>query len=377
MLIKKLKNKIITDAHFYLVYIPFAGLICCGIMLLLCYPQAASDGFRHGLDICLNMLLPSIFPFLFLSSMVINLRLFDSIGKKMKLIMNFIFKLPGEALPIILVSLIGGYPVGAFLIKSAFEKGIITSMQGRRMLLFCVNPGIAFTMSVIGVNLYSSVKIGLTVFAASILSSLTLGVLSRFFEEGNDVRKKSASDSVIQHVSVITLDTMNTCIRSTVNICAWITVFSCLSSLLDVINMEAGFSEFIKMICEVTNGVMIARSNYSIAVLLAILGFGGFCIHLQILPVLISLKLNYKYFLCSRIICGALNCILSLFISSFFQSEIPVMSYNTKCEAAIFSSSDALCAFLVIMCGLFVLGDSFTVYRKKKNISAKSGNRAQ
>ena len=124
---KTIKCLIRDNSHFYFVYIPLSILIFLIIMLLLCYPKVGSQGVSTGISICINTLLPSVFPFMFFSTLVMNLKMFDGLFVKLSYLSKVIFDLPGDAMPIIIMSVIGGYPVGAFLIKDAFEFILIKS----------------------------------------------------------------------------------------------------------------------------------------------------------------------------------------------------------------------------------------------------------
>ena len=376
-LLKKLRGLFLADNYFYFVFIPFLTLIFIIMMLLMCYPSVASAGVKNGVEICLNMLIPSLFPFMFFSSIISNTVPFNFKSKGIRRLTRFVFGLPGESLPIIIMSLIGGFPVGAYLVKDAYEDGRLSSREGKRMLLFCVNPGLAFSFSMLGNTLFSSSRIGLIIFAVSVISSVFLGILARFFEEGEDYQKNRAGTSEHIHISKIAADTMNNCIRSMVTVCVWVIIFSCISSLVEALPLAKGTSDFLNMISEVTNGSIVAKNDYSFPVLCGVVGFGGFCIHMQIMPALTKLKLKYKYFFCSRILCCAMNSVLAFFFMKIFPLETEVSVLTEKPQKAAVFSSVPLCVFLMIMCGLFVLGDGYTVWKKQKNVSGKVVNKPQ
>ncbi len=370
------KAYIKQNSYFCFVYLPFVMLVSVIIMLLLRYPSIASKGVVAGIRICMDTLLPSMFPFMFFSTLMLNLKISDNFFDKLSAVSNFLFGLPGISLPIILVSLVGGYPVGAFLVKDAFEKGMITLIQGRRMLLFCVNPGLAFTYSMIGSHLYGSERTGVIVFCVSVITSFIIGVLSRFYEDGEDYCEKRITAKQKRTVSETVISSMNTCVVNTVNVSVWVIMFSCISSLVDVMPFKKSSSDFIKMIIEVTNGVIISKNCYSLLVLCAVVGFCGFCIHLQIMPSLTKLKMRYSHFLCSRILCAALNCVFCFLALQVFPVETDALSLGHLPSQTRLSSSAILCAFLMLMCGLFVLGDGYSAVIKEKNKSANKGNKA-
>ena len=372
--IKAFKGSIKDNYYFYFVYIPSVMLIFLIIMFLLRFPKIATQGVNAGIDICINTLLPSIFPFMFFSSLTINLKIFDGLSAKISCLSKVLFGLPGVTIPIIIMSVIGGYPVGAFLIKDAFEKGKITSVEGKRLLLFCVNPGIGFTYSMIGCNLYNSAYIGILLFSVSVLVSFIVGIFSRFYEDRVDFKKVQEKHMSQKSISTSLLDSMNASVHNVVNVCVWVIIFSCISALVNVIPLNKSASDIIKMLSEVTNGAIISKDNYNIFVLSAVIGFCGFCIHMQIMPTLAALKMKYSHFLCSRILSSGLYCVLTAIFLNVFSVECEAVSLGFSPKKIEIHSSVLLCVFLMIMCGLFVLGDGFTAYIKEKNISANNRN---
>ena len=150
--LKTFYNKIIENKLFYFTYVPFVSAISLLGFTLLCYPAASVEGVKEGIGICTNVLIPSLFPFLLISHLFVESGALCFRNKIVSWFMRVFFALPGSAFPIILLSFIGGFPVGAILIKNAYEKGAINESEGQRMLLFCVNPGPAFTFITVGSN---------------------------------------------------------------------------------------------------------------------------------------------------------------------------------------------------------------------------------
>ena len=109
--------------------------VAAGILFL---PSAASDGARKGLDFCGQILIPSLFPFMVLSSFIVKSGLAARMSTVLEPITRLLFRLPGCTGATIAVSLIGGYPAGARGIKALLERGDITPKQGERMLGFSV-----------------------------------------------------------------------------------------------------------------------------------------------------------------------------------------------------------------------------------------------
>ncbi len=362
-LCKKICNKLIADKSFYFIFLPAAFFLFIVAFLLLMYPQAAFNGVTKGIDICLETVIPSLFPFLVISAVTYDLGIFSFFSSKAERLMRFIFNLPSVAFPVILMSLLGGFPVGATLIEKSYDSGLISRTQAQRMLLFCVNPGPAFVVSTIGYAVIGSAQTGWIIYISVTLSSLIIGILSRFlFEENEDV-PLNCSEKTIITTSVLS-KTLNNVSKNMLNICVWVVVFSCLGSLAEILPVKRGALISFRMISEVTSGAITACENFTVPVVAAVISFAGLCVHFQIMPCIIKVRLKYKYFISVRILGAALSCVLTLLLLEVFPQYSQVFSMGAKPDSVSHHVSPFFSAFLLLMCGLFIIGDNYIISRK-------------
>jgi hypothetical protein len=113
---------------------------------------------------------------------------------------------------------------------------------------------------------------------------------------------------------------------------------------------------------EVTNGCHILSGNASIPIIAGIIGFGGFCIHFQVLSFLKNIKMKYGHFLVSRIFSGLISAIITQIILLFFPVETDVFSNFNKNIVYSFSVSAPTFFVIIIMCIIMILD----IDRKKK-----------
>ena len=143
------------------------------------YPETASQGAAAGLDVCLSVLVPSLFPFLVLSVFLVRSGASSLLGRILEKPTRLLFRLPGCCAPVILMGMIGGYPVGARGAASLLRTGDVTEEEARRLTLFCVNAGPAFVLSAVGARFLHSARAGGILLASSLTASLLLGLLLR------------------------------------------------------------------------------------------------------------------------------------------------------------------------------------------------------
>lgn len=119
-------------------------LLICGAVGILIFPSETATGAGRGLAYCINILVPSLFPFMALSTLIVISGFAERIGRWFHRTVSVLFYLPGCAGAAIVMSLIGGYPVGAKGIAGLWKQGALTDEQAARMLCFCVNSGTGF-----------------------------------------------------------------------------------------------------------------------------------------------------------------------------------------------------------------------------------------
>ena len=128
-------------------------------------PDAVTQGVTDGLKICFNVILPSLFPFMVLSAYIVKSEALSFFYKLFYPLTRFVLHQPLCTVPVVIMGLVGGFPVGAKMTFLLLEKGQITKNQAQRLCMFCVNGGPAFVITAVGVNMLASNKAGIIIFA--------------------------------------------------------------------------------------------------------------------------------------------------------------------------------------------------------------------
>ena len=366
-----IERKIISDKlnkfqPIILGYIPICFVLFSIVFLLMRFPSVAAQGITDGIDLSLGTLIPTLFPFMVLSSLMIEQHIFDNIPKPLKSLFRAIFSVDGSSIGVIILSMIGGLPLGCKMTAQLYESGKISRCNGRRMMLFCFCMGPAFTIGSVGLFMLSSQKAGVVIYASLILSTLTIGILSRFFEYEDSVYLPSNSHEIKQPFSISLVRSVSDASKAMLNVCAWVIIFSCIINLTEVIPMNESVRFFLGCILEVSNGAYLASGNLPLPIIAGIIGFGGFCGHCQVMPYIIRLKLKYKFFLVSRIIGGALSVIYCKVLLNFFPISYEVFSLGTLPNEKAFGVSSWVSIGMLFTAALFLLGDSTAIKIKSK-----------
>ncbi len=349
-------------------------------------PNLSASGAQLGINFCLEILVPSLFPFMVLASFVVQSGLAQKIGKLFAPLVKKFFHLPGCTTATILFGLLGGYPTGAIGINELYSQKKITSTQAEQMLLFIVCGGPAFVMSAIGTQIATNQLVGVILFIAQILSAIILGVFVGFFY------KNSAEPPLIAETKVIPLSSalVNSCLsaaKSMLNMCAFVVLFSAFLSIISqisFINAILNLLEFfhvplpiinsvIPMFLEVTNGCSAAINNRASIELLAFaLSWAGLCVHFQIFSITEQIKFSKTKFFLARLIHATVSTIVThILLLTFGQQAI------LTAMRLIFSSPTINCyaskgsLALIILCVIFLLTTPSPALRRDNFEKAK------
>ena len=366
---ESMKTKIISKSHqtVMLYYLAISFTVFFIGFMLLRFPETASQGITDGIDLSLGTLIPSLYPFMVLSTLVIELGIFNKLPKFIDRLSQVVFHLNGKAIGVILLSHIGGLPLGCKMTSELYERGEISRSDGRKMLLFCYCTGPAFTISSVGLYMLGAKEAGLIIYVSLILSSLTVSILSRFFSEEDNLKLTTKAQNESKAISTSLVRSVSSGSTAMLSVCGWVILFSCINRLIEILPISDSLKLFFYAISEVTNGVYLIAGTMPLPIIAGIIGFGGLCGHCQVMPYMVKLRLNYKYFLISRIICASLSVIYCDLLLKVYPVSYQVFSVGTLPETNSLGVSAVYSISMLITAGLFLIGDSaiFRIKTKK------------
>ena len=83
--------------------------LLCATLALMLYPQPSMEAAKSGLALCYNVIIPSLFPFFVLSSLVVELGLAGYLGRLLEGLMRPLFHVSGACASAFALGFIGGY----------------------------------------------------------------------------------------------------------------------------------------------------------------------------------------------------------------------------------------------------------------------------
>ena len=249
----------------------FAALIFL-IVLLLC-PTYCVQGIKNGLEYASGIIIPSLFPYIVLSGFIMRSGADIIIGKLFSPVMKKFFYLPEVCAPCVIMSFIGGFPVGAKCTSLLYRQGRITARQARQLMDFCVCSGPAFLISAVGAVMLGNKSAGIILYISQIISGLIIGILVGIIsriktaqDSQNTVISSSANSSGI--LSEI-LGSVSDGADSVIGMTSLILLFSMLESVI----RNTGAYELMARLLSVS----VADDRYAFIILPSLLEVTGGC----------------------------------------------------------------------------------------------------
>ena len=359
-------------------------LLASGSLLL--WPRECSQAVVEGLHRCGSVLIPALFPFFILSSLVVELGLSRFLGNLLQPVMGPLFRLGGHCSGALVLGWVGGYPVGARTAISLYQKGQCSKPEAEHLLSFCNNCGPAFALGVVGVGLFGSRSVGLLLYLTHLLSSLLVGLVFRCLLPKTSCSGPTQSP-VFQPVSLPLALTRSItgAVQSLLNLSAFVLFFSVvvrcvtLSGLPDALARLLscfGVSQTLTVplltgMLEFSSGVLALSGEGAltgrIAAAAFLMGWGGLSVHCQVLA-LNDCRLSMAPYLWGKLLHGLTAAALSVLLlrtlpvsvhcfpqpDSIVLSALPI--YQISCSGWI--------------CLLFL---PFLLHRRKKAVEKTGG----
>lgn len=336
---------------------------------LLFYPNQVRDSTLQSILYCLTVLTPSLFPFMALTSFAVNSGANEVIGRLLGGISKYVFRLPKACTATIFLSFIGGYPAGARGVSLLLEEGAVDREQAGRMLLFCVNPGIAFVVTFLGGTILGSFAAGWMLFFSVCIAGILLGFLTGLraklpkeapraeagkSRQGALIRcATDASSSVVKMCACVVLFSGFTAILHGSGLFGLLTHALSLPQIFTPMECASLLSFFI----EVTGGAGDAAAlGVGPAFFAFGLAFGGLCIHLQVFSFFRDAPVKKGKFLLFRFLHGLLAALVYLGLSRLFPRATATLA-SAPAGAALggLGMTAAGGISLLLLCAAFLL----------------------
>ncbi len=317
-----------------------AAVLGTGVGLVL-YTSESIETAGKAAAMCIEVILPSLFPFLVVSNLIIGLGFAEAVGRIASPVMRRLFNLNGSCASAFIMGIVGGYPVGARAAITSYERGLCTKTECERMLSFCNNSGPAFILGVVGAGVFANSSAGMLLYLAHVLASLSVGICFRFYKRHEPVARTRAVTYETQKPSRVFVDSVRSGLAGIGNISAFVIFFAVainllftsgalgalargIAALLTPFGVDSSSIERLLVgAIEMTSGLTSLKGaaesmNARLSMAAFMLGWAGVSVHCQVLSFLGDSGLSLVPYLTGKLLHAILSAVYMAILSYIF-----------------------------------------------------------
>ena len=280
----------------------FTILLCAAAMIVLILgSKTAAAAVYDSIQLCIQTVIPSLFPFFVLSGMITT-----GLSNYRIPVLAKLLGIPDGWEGVFLLGSVGGYPVGAQCVAQGYRSGTLKKQDAERMIAFCTNCGPSFLFGIVGSS-FDSIFQPAAVMVIGILSAMMVGALHA---------RAASAPAPRSSVSPLTLpQAVAQALRSMASVCAWVILARTLVAFLDrwllwLVSKEARL--ILVGLLELTQGCLLLPAcrdeSLRFCAACALTSFGGLCVALQVNALCSAAKLSVRQYLPQKL----LQCLFSL-----------------------------------------------------------------
>ena len=309
---------------------PLSGLAMIVIVLILLNSAMIATAVRSSLELCFSVIIPSLFPFMVMSSFFVgNMKntLPGFVGRVLEYLFGFSFRGTGA----FLCGLLCGYPIGARCASQLYREGKISKSEAETLLACANNSGPLFIIGAVGCQMLNSFKWGLMLWGVHIFCAIFFAIVlkSRTYvkahKEFSFIKEKPLSESISESVVNI------------LNVCGFVVFFSVINILVEPFAklFPEKIQKLIFCFFEITNGInKVSHSGYffnqKLYIIAFALGWSGLSVHMQVKNIVAGLGLSMKKYYFVRVMSAVISpfilfAVLDLKDNIFASVPIPVI----------------------------------------------------
>ncbi len=285
------------------------------LVFLLVGAESAGDDMRRGLSLCAEVLVPSLFPFMVISDILVRGGLPSLLSKPLDKPMRRVFGIGGCGAGAIALGALCGFPIGARVAVSLYDGGEITKGECERLLILSNNPSIAFAVSAVGVSLLGSRTLGVQLYTVVLISSFFTGFIfcrkkakePQFGAPITIPRKRLSVSDVTDAISGAAL--------GVIKVCSFVIFFGVVLGIIGRVSGAAGgIKALLFCVFELAGGAAeaarLSRAEYALPLIAFALSWSGLSVHFQIMSICGGRNLSFARYFAAKLLQGLLSALI-------------------------------------------------------------------
>jgi sporulation integral membrane protein YlbJ len=325
------------------------------IIQIVLTPKLCIDSALIGLNLFINKVFPSLFPFLVITSLMMS---YDGVDIYSKIFGNILcrpLRLPIQCTFALMISILCGYPLGAKYACELYAQGEIDNKTCQRLVNIASNTSPLFAIGAVGTSMLNSSYIGYLLLLTNYISCFIMGLLLPIKNSNYKkiiVRNKNHE---VKNIGNIIKDSVEGSIKTSLSIGGFVIIYSVIISIIksnilfDIavrkINYATGIDSNLLEgtllgFVEMTNGCyLISTTNadmYIKAIIISfLLAFSGFSIISQVHSFTYKHNISMKTYILRKFIQGIIGAVVAAVIFKLQILNIPIKAYNNFTKASV------------------------------------------
>lgn len=333
------------------------------ILGIVTFPNESILAAKKGLSIWVNVLIPSLLPFIIGANLVVDLKVVDIIGYIINPITKFIFNVSGKSALVFVISTVSGYPVGAKLASELRSDSQISKFEAQRLVSFCSTSGPLFIVGAVATGMFKNPSLGYLMLICHYLGSISVGLFFRNYgKESLSYNGCSLKSNVLSTINerykddrgffILFGNAVFNGVNTLLTIGGFVIVFSVVFEIFSLFNLISLLSSilyiplsllgvtkelcqaFISGLFEITIGCDRISSVLSTPEVLRaslasfLIGFSGLSILAQCCNFIAKTDISTKLYIFSKFLHGCLASIFTFLLYPIINSDSFVSNFN-------------------------------------------------
>lgn len=299
------------------------NLTAFGIALLFVFmllsPTAVFNGASDGLLLWFQTIVPTLFPFIFITDFMIYTNTIQSISKIFSPFMQRIFKTSETGSFAVVTGFLCGYPLGAKVTANLLQEGKISIQEGKYLLSFCNNASPVFILNYVVWKTLNRQDLAIPTLLLILGVPACLSFLFRKFYLGTS-KSFAASKPTSNFAQTQSKNIIDHCImdaaESLTMVGGYIIIFSVFISVAKSYLPNHSMLQYILPCLEMSNGILILKNFHlpgaiQYASIVGLTVFGGFCAFGQTRSVLKNTSLSIAPYIIQKLITAIVTSLIA------------------------------------------------------------------
>ena len=297
---------------------------------MLIFPQAVFSGAEEGLLLWFQIIFPTLFPFLVVTSLLLSSGGLNLITRLFGGLFRRIFRVTQNGAFAVLAGFLCGYPMGAKVTADLLRAEKISDREARYLLSFCNNTSPVFIINFIVWKTFGDERLMLPTLLILIGSPVLMSfIFRRIYLKGRHPFPEPSA-ALKEKKTRFDFSVLDSCMMNSfeaiVKVGGYIILFSVLLSLLEELSGQKSILMAAAPALEVTNGILLLSGSVSdpglrYAAVLGLTSFGGLCSAAQTQCMLEGTGLSVIPYIIQKLATAMVTSLLSFLMLSFCLSK--------------------------------------------------------